>query len=184
MFKTADQILVPDSRFHDYVVEREDGWWRLGLTDHHRMLEEIAITGSVPQAVVDAFDRARHVMLYAFFDYDLLVMGEIQAFGAFELALRHRLHGGAEGRTGTLRNLVDQARKAKIFGPAPPKDQLFSDPIEAMIMLRNGLAHGTSDVHAPGMALSVLDSCKRGIDAVFPLSATKTGDDHVDHHPG
>jgi hypothetical protein len=36
-------------------------------------------------------------MVYAFFDYDLFVVGEVQAFGAFELALKHRLngHGGA-----------------------------------------------------------------------------------------
>jgi hypothetical protein len=45
-------------------------------------------------------------MIYAFFDYDLLVVGEVQALGAFEIALKHRLNGHGGASRGTLRNLI------------------------------------------------------------------------------
>lgn len=75
-------------------------------------------------------------------------------------------HGGAF--KGTLRNFVIRARRAGMFPPKPPAGHEFSDPIEALITLRNGLSHGTSEIHSPGMALTVLDSCARAIDAVHP----------------
>ncbi|WP_423753511.1 hypothetical protein [Agrobacterium tumefaciens] len=43
------------------------------------------------------------------------MVGEVQAFGAFELALRHRLNGHGGAAHGALRNLVDRARKAGIL---------------------------------------------------------------------
>jgi hypothetical protein len=44
------------------------------------------------------------------------------------------------------------------------------DPIEAIIHLRNALAHGTSDIHSPGMAMDVLEACAREIDRLFPAN--------------
>ncbi|WP_221098234.1 hypothetical protein [Rhizobium binae] len=81
------------------------------LEDHHSSLCGINLRGIAPAEVTTAFDRARNVMLYAFFDYDLFVVGEVQAVGAFELALKHQLNGHGGRSRGTLRNLVDQARK-------------------------------------------------------------------------
>lgn len=97
-------------------------------------------------------------MIYAFFDYDLFVVGEVQAFGAFELALKFRLNGHGGDARGTLLNLVDRARKAGTL-PLLVQNTPMSDPIEALIALRNGLSHGTSDIHTPGMALNILASC-------------------------
>jgi hypothetical protein len=42
------------------------------------------------------------------------------------------------------------------------------DPIEALITLRNGLSHGSSDVHSPAMALDVVATCASWIDHVYP----------------
>ena len=96
------------------------------------------------------------------------MLGEVQAFGAFELALKHRLNGNGGAARGTLRNLVDRARKTGVL-PAPiTGPTVVSDPIEALIALRNGLSHGTSDIHTPGMAFEVVAACASWIDHVFP----------------
>lgn len=107
-------------------------------------------------------------MIYAFFDYDLFVVGEVQAFGAFALALKFRLNGHGGDARGTLRNLVDRARKADTLPPVVHGNTPMSDPIEALITLRNGLSHGTSDIHTPGMALNILAACADWIDFLFP----------------
>lgn len=117
------------------------------------------------------FDRARNILLYANFAYGLLVVGEAQAFAALELALKHRLAGNPVKGRETLRNLVDRARKVGILPPADVASGARMDPIEAIIHMRNALAHGTSEIHTPGMALDMLEACAREIDQLFPPPA-------------
>ena len=168
VFKSANESLEPDVRFADLCVV-ENGVARfMNLADHHAGIASVSLAGTAPQEVRDAFDRARSVLVYAYFNYDLLVVGELQSFGAFELSLKHRLNGDGGVSKGTLRNLVDRARKAGIFPPKPPTGQELSGPIEALIALRNGLSHGTSEIHSPGMALTVLEACATAIDTVVP----------------
>lgn len=69
-------------------------------------------------------------------------------------------HGGVS--RGTLRNLVDRARKSGFLPALTSGTNAIPDPIEALIALRNGLSHGTSDIHPPGMALEVVEACARG----------------------
>lgn len=167
-YKTADEILKPDARFENLCVVEPEGVRFMTLADHHEMIGSVKLSGSSPIEVRNAYDRARNTMLYAFFDHDLLVVGEVQAFGAFELALKHRINGHGLGAKGSLRTLVDRARKRGIFSKLPPEGNALTDPVEAMIALRNGLAHGNSDIHSPGMAMEVLEVCAWGIDTVFP----------------
>ncbi|TAL82097.1 MAG: hypothetical protein EPN75_02940 [Beijerinckiaceae bacterium] len=167
-FKSLDDILKPDPRFADLCVVQGGIAWRMTLADHHGAIADISLSDAVPGEVGAAFDRARNTVIYAFFDYDLFVVGEVQAFGAFELALKHRLNGHGGAARGTLRNLVDRARKAGILPALVPGPTVVSDPIEALIALRNGLSHGTSDIHSPGMALEVVAACASWIDHVFP----------------
>ncbi len=167
-YKTAEEILKPDSRFEGFVVLEDDGHRPMTIFDHHASIGRVVLAGAAPAEVCDAYDRARNNMLYAFFDYDLFVVGEVQAYGAFELALKHRINGhGGEGK-GSMRTLVDQARKAGIFPKLAAGAGPFDDPVEAMILMRNSLAHGNSQIHTPGLALQVLNSCAWGIDTVFP----------------
>lgn len=107
-------------------------------------------------------------MLYAFFDYDLFVVGEVQAVGAFELALKHQLNGHGGRSRGTLRNLVDQARKKGLLPREFSWGQAHLDAFDTLIEIRNGLAHRTSDVHTPGMALPILETCAHWIDHIYP----------------
>jgi len=167
-FKSLDDILKPDPRFADLCVVQGGIARRMTLADHHGAIADISLSDAVPGEVGAAFDRARNTVIYAFFDYDLFVVGEVQAFGAFELALKHRLNGHGGAARGTLRNLVDRARKAGILPALVPGPTVVSDLIEALIALRNGLSHGTSDIHSPGMALEVVAACASWIDHVFP----------------
>jgi hypothetical protein len=179
-FKTLEEILTPDSRFENNCVVEPTGVRLMNLADHHEMIERAPLAGTAPADVRDAYDRARNTLLYAYFDYDLMVVAEVQAFGAFELALKHRLNGHGLEAKGTLRNLIDRARKQKIFPalpPCPPDTPIWlrpSDRVEAMLKLRNDLAHGTSAIHTVGIAMNVLEACAWRIDTIFPVSVAET----------
>jgi hypothetical protein len=166
--KSLDDILQPDPRFADLCVVADGVARRMTLADHHGAIANINLNETAPDDVRAAFDRARNTIIYAFFDYDLFVVGEVQAFGAFELALKHKLNGHGGAARGTLRNLVDRARKTGVLPALVPGPTVISDPIEALIALRNGLSHGTSDIHSPGMAFEVVIACASWIDHVFP----------------
>lgn len=170
-FKGPDQILAADPRFVKLVVRDELGIRDVDLTEHHRAIGTIDLLNEVPPDVRAVFDRARNILLYAYFAYDLLVVGEAQAFAAFELALKHRLANNPVKGKETLRNLVDRAREAGILPLADVVSGAWMDSIEAIIHMRNALAHGTSDIHSPGMALDVLEACAREIDRLFLPSA-------------
>jgi len=167
-FKSAATVLQPDLRFSNLFVLDNGSTRLMEFPDHHRTVAEVTITGAAPQEVRDAFDRARSVFLYAYFDYELLVVAELQALGAFELSLRHRLNGHGGASRDTLRNLVDRARKASILPAKAAPGPTIADPVEALIALRNGLSHGTAEIHSPPMALTVSEACAQGIDVVFP----------------
>lgn len=166
--KPVDAILKPDARFADLCIVEHGRARHMSVVDHHAALARIGLAGAVPAEDRAAFDRARNTMIYAFFDYDLLmVFGEVQALGAFEFALKHRLNGQGGASRGTLRNLVDRARKAGTL-PFAPDANALCDPIEALIALRNGLSHGTADIHSPGMALEIAEACAFWIDHIYP----------------
>ena len=166
-FKLVDNILQSDPRFAELCIV-ENGVTRcMTLADHHALLAGISLTEQVPKEIHAAFDRARNALIYAFFDYDLLVVGEVQAAGAFELALKLRLNGSGGTASGGLRNLVERARKKGILPPRASGTPELSDPILAIIHLRNGLSHGTSDVHSPRMALDLIEACASWINHVY-----------------
>ncbi|MBS0220796.1 MAG: hypothetical protein JSR91_08650 [Proteobacteria bacterium] len=169
-FKSLDDALRPDPRFASLVVFEDGAVRPLALADHHSKIAAIGLSNAAPAVVRAAFDRARNTMLYAFFDYDLLVVGEVQAFGAFELALKQRLDSPNGLSRGTLRNLVDRARKAGILPALVPGASTMDDQIEPLIHLRNNLVHGTSDIHPPAMALDILSACGAWVDHLYPLS--------------
>lgn len=170
-FKAWDQVLKADPRFASLSVIDKDGVRVMDIAAHHQAIGMVSLLGEAPLDVCAAFDRARNILLYAYFAYDLLVVGENQALAAFELALKHRLAGYPVKGKETLRNLVDRARKHGILPAAQPSGGMFMDPVEAMIHMRNALAHGTADIHSPGMTMDVLEACAREIDSLFPPAA-------------
>lgn len=173
-FKAIERIFEPDPRFHDLVIIENGRTRRMNIADHHKALAEISLSGTAPAGVMASYDRARNTIIYAFFDYDLFVVGEVQAVGAFELALKHRLNGHGGATRGTLRNLVARARKAGVLPPLATSTNALPDPIEALISIRNELSHGTSDIHSPGMALNVVKACASLIDHLYPPQPIST----------
>jgi hypothetical protein len=165
-FKKADQILEPDPRFASLVMCDERGVGAVDLGEHHRAIAAVDLANDVPPEVRAAFERARSALLYSYFDYDLLVVCEAQAFAAFEMALRQRLASNQAKQEGTLHALVERGRKHGVLPPLKAPGGSM-DPFIAIVRLRNGLAHGTTDVHSPGMAMQVLELCARQIDRLF-----------------
>jgi hypothetical protein len=157
MLKSFDKIYEPDPRFEN-----------IALAFHHEIVASILLSGNPPDDVRNAFDRARNLMLYAHFHYEMLMNAEIQAFGAFELALRIKLNGTPKQ---TLQILVDRARKEGVLPKLNAGHQM--DSINGMIKLRNELSHGTSSVHSPPMAETMLEFCGAMIDLIFPKNALK-----------
>lgn len=169
VFKTLDQMLEPDPRYRDMYVVDTGSARRITKDDHHAAIASIVLTGNAPQDVRDSFDRARNILLYAWFNYDLLVTAESQAFGAFELALKRRLYGKGAGKSSALFKLINEARELGVL-PAQSKNEAVQiDLIEALRLMRNELAHGTTDVHSPAMAFDVVKACGNAIDLVFPM---------------
>lgn len=162
-FKSVDQILQADPRYTGLVVVDADGVRPMDLQAHHAAVAQVALQGGAPDTVREAFDRARNLVLYAYFDYDLLVNAEIQALGAVELALRLRLAGQASD---TLHNLVERGRKHGIFPKWSRTQQI--DRAQSLVAMRNGLSHGTTDIHAPGMTMIVIEGSAWAIDCAFP----------------
>ncbi|WP_144161547.1 hypothetical protein [Paraburkholderia sp. BCC1885] len=177
IFKSVDSILKPDPRFANLCVVENGVARRITLADHHTALAGISLIDLVPRDVRAAFDRARNATIYAFFDYDLFVVGEMQVFGALELALKWRLRGSGSASRSTLRKLVGRARKAGVLPPLAPGANALLDPIEALIELRNALSHGTSDIHSPGMAFDVIESCAFWINHVCSPGCDKGADE-------
>lgn len=167
-FKTAHQIFEADPRYQDLCIVQRGATRPLTIQDHHAAIASIVLAGDAPHEVRITFDRARNILLYAWFDYELLIVAEGQAFAAFELALRHRLHKDDVGRVRRLSKLIKEARELGIFSASAPSTAAPVDPIEALRYMRNELAHGTTSVHSPAMALDVVGACASAIDLVFP----------------
>ena len=165
MFKLKDEILVPDRRFALLHNARDSGLSPITIADHHNRVGAISIDSAAPLDVRVLFDRARNVFLYAWYCYDLLVVSEMQAFGALELALKLRLLGPSEVISG-LGSLLQKARQD---GLLPSKVGGF-DELDALLAMRNTLAHGVLEVHTPEMSLATLSRCADVINRIYEAS--------------
>jgi hypothetical protein len=155
MLKSFDKILEPDLRFENIV-----------LAGHHEIVSSILLDGNPPDDVRNAFDRARNLMLYAYFYYEMLVNAEIQAFGAVELALRIKLNGSSQQTKQTLNPLIVRAREAG-FLPNKREGSII-EPIDYIAGMRNILSHGTTSIHEPHMTEDAIRNCGLVIDTLFP----------------
>ena len=158
-FPTAEALGQPDPRFLD-MVRIIDGCARpMELADQHEAMVTLELSVNIPPEVRASFDRGRSIFLFAWYDYELFVPAESQALAALEMALQMKLCAIGHEMNGTMRNLVEKARKCGIIPPMLPGMTLVQDPFEALIRIRNSLAHGTTDVHTPAIAFGVLEAC-------------------------
>ena len=158
MLKSAAEVLETDPRFADLVVADAAGTRSLKFEDHHSIIARLEIPTTASPNVRSAFDRARVCFLYAWFDYELMVVAEAQAFASLELALKERL-GPAPTKKEQLIGLRARLTAAVERGFLKPQVTDGTDLYGQMVRLRNDLMHGGADVHPPAFATEIIRWC-------------------------
>jgi hypothetical protein len=146
------------------VVEPSGNYRRLELADHYNAIAKIELSVAAPDEARALFDRARHVFIYAWFDYELTPVAEQQAFAALEVAVRHRFNGD---RRTAFQNLLKNAVRR---GFLPAKLGQIDLPL-AIASMRNEWAHGSTSFMGPGPSLDMIELCAELIGELFPPSA-------------
>src|SRR3546814_6203525 len=86
---------------------------------------------------------------------------------AFEMAIQMKLRAIGHEMKGTMHNLIEKGRKCGIIPPIAPGTVSAQDPFEALVKIRNAIAHGTTDVHTPASAFDVLKACSIQIERLY-----------------
>jgi len=95
--KTLDKALRPDERFRTFLHDDHvEGLRPITFADHYADVSGLALPAVGVPLVERLDERAQHCLLYAWFDYELTLLAEAQAFSAADLALnpRHRREAG------------------------------------------------------------------------------------------
>jgi hypothetical protein len=132
----------------------------MGFKDHYGMAAEISLTSTTPDDVCNMFDRARHIYVFAWFDYELTVVADQYALATLEGALR-----GYFGETETLRPLLERAVEA---GVIPKYLSSGYETATYLAMLRNHWAHGNNGFGTPGLSAMTLEMCADVIRRLYP----------------
>jgi hypothetical protein len=201
--KTLAEIWTPDSRQTSWVrLNSEDGSMRpLTLEDHYASVQQIIVNPLVPEDIRQHMETAKNLALYSWYVYRFIPVAELHAYAAFEWALRIRLNE-PDDATPSFRRLLADAVKAGMLKTEDFKEFSEPDPFpivtgnslvdanlpptihaspeflsvfqEAIVTLRNMLAHGSVSIWPSGiMTLSVIATA---INALFQIR-----DSEVDH---
>lgn len=171
MLKPLEEVLTPDPRYAEMMVETAAGWRPITLSDHHGMVSKVHLTSAAPDDIRQMFSRATSCALYAWFDYELTPLAEQQAFATLEAALRRYFN--VEGSS--LWNLVERAVSKRLFEPTLGGVELQ----RALATMRNELAHGSINFGTPGMALTMIGYVSQLIGRLYPGQ-----EPHADHDTG
>lgn len=171
--KPFAQMLEVDPRHLGSFVQVDDELCLADRAKYHRRIEALRLGSGCPTDVQISFDRARHVLLYAWFEYELLVVAESLACATFELALKHKLYGSEyQSERGALKKHIDKARQSGLLPPLPTSsDQTTWEPPDrytAILHIRNVLAHGTTEIHNTAQALQLITWCANEINRLYP----------------
>ncbi len=166
--KPLAEILQADPRFASDMMLSEGEWRPVRFEDHYALVQATELHRGIPDEVQETFDRARNVVLFAWFCYGLLVVAEMQAFSALELGLKLRLRAdGWNKKSRGLVYLIAEARLRRLMPPASEASFGISDEMDALGHLRNDLAHGTGNLHTPAMTLRVLEECATFVNQIY-----------------
>ena len=174
--KPFDEVGEPDSRRLGWsILNHATGEVRpLQFVDHYRAIEAITLDETVPDSIRTLFNTARNVLVYSWHVYRFTVVAELHAYSTLEFALRERMGIGGNSDGPGLARLLKRAASEGVLSdeafaslrshPAWPviTGNSFidanADPelvrsrghvailAEALPMLRNTLAHGSSSV--------------------------------------
>lgn len=117
-------VCEPDPRNTSYVrIDYTTGTARsIELNDHHEAIAPLTLHAGVPEHIVEQFETARNLYLYAWFVYRFYIVSEQHSLACLELALRDRLKEEIKagkikyrGKKPTLRPLLEYAVKQKLI---------------------------------------------------------------------
>lgn len=178
MLKQLSAVLQQDERYDNMVVGSLHNFRFMTLEDHHGHVAKIELTSSASDGVRNLFERARNAYLYAWFVYDLTPLAESQAYAALEMALRDKLGPPPSGqsRWKGLQQLLETANKFGHFSNLRLPEHVnemqrgayFKALAEMTTKIRNQLAHGSSYLGTPNMALDTLRECADLIRCLYP----------------
>lgn len=174
--KPFDKIGEPDSRRVGWsILNHATGEVRpLQFVDHYRSIEAITLDEAVPASIRTLFNTARNVLVYSWHVYRFTVVAELQVYSTLEFALRERMGIGGDSDGPGLARLLRRAASEGILSddaftslrahplwPVVTGNSFIdanADPelvasrghlavlAEALPMLRNTLAHGSSNL--------------------------------------
>ena len=167
--KPLAEVLQADPRFASDMMLSGGEWRPVRLEAHYALVQSVELHRGVPEDVRETFDRARNVVFFAWFCYELLVVAEMQAFSALELGLKIRLRAdGWNKESRGLVSLIKEARLRRLMAPAAEAFPGRLDGVDALVRLRNDLAHGTNSLHNPAMAICVLEKSATIVNLLYP----------------
>lgn len=132
-----------------------------------RLFLSVKLNGKVPPEVRDLFAAARGALVYGWFFYPLLAIGEQQLHRVADAAIAHRYRalGGPLTRGGRLPSLARRIRWLIAEGVIPEEMARRWDAIRE---LRNIGSHPEFQMlHLPGDALESLAIVADSVDALF-----------------
>jgi transcriptional regulator with XRE-family HTH domain len=180
--KTLAEVSMPDSRRLGWSIRNHaTGEIRpLQFSDHYRAIEGITLDEAVPESIRTLFNTARNVLLYSWQVYRFTVVAELQAYATLEYALRERMGIGGNSDGPGLAKLLKRAARERLLSDdtfatlrSHPQWPVFTGNSfidanadrqvvearghvailsEALPMLRNTLAHGSSSVWPDALA--------------------------------
>ena len=167
--KTFEESLQPDPRFRAFMAYDEyDQLRRMEFRDHYAMVANLDLPMGVTRTVATNWERALHCLVYAWFDYELLIVGEGQAFAAADLALKEKLaYPPGKGPLGFAGRLKAAVERGLVMPSTATNGWLTTH--EILGALRNEIAHGTEHVHDPNMASRVFDHLRALICELYGL---------------
>ena len=172
MLKPASKLLESDPRrASEVIVNPVTGVTRpVEATDFHGIVAGIELNAAAPTVIREQFDLARNVFVYSWFVYEMATLAEKQAYATVEMALREKARQSGKNGRRDLRVLIQDAER---YGWLKRTD--FGDgerpfhPLDAIVMLRNDLAHG-SDRLMPIGSLDMMELCAEIINRLFPAA--------------
>lgn len=153
-FKSFDKLLEPDFRngFQGSLLPGRE-WQRMDAREHYDMVAGIVLPELIDEEIRAMFDRARNAVVYAWFAYELTVLGQQYALATLEAALR--LHYRPAGRT----SLDPLIRRAVADGTFPATVGSHAGRPPWLATLRNYWAHGANSFGTPLLACETLRRC-------------------------
>ena len=174
--KPFAEVSDPDSRRLGWsILNQTTGEIRpMHFADHYGAIKDITLNEEVPTSIQTLFNTARNVLVYSWQVYNFTVVAELQAYLTLEFALRERMGIGGDSFGPGFAKLLKRAIKEGLLadeafaslrpqrrrpintgnspvesnaGPEVVASQRYVDILcDALPMLRNTLAHGSSSV--------------------------------------